>query len=200
MEKKKNMEIKKSEYIASAVYPSQYPEEVLPEIAMLGRSNVGKSSLINGLANRKNLARTSSQPGKTRLVNFYRMDQHWYLVDLPGYGYAKVSQASRDDWKKMIEKYFAYRPENKFYFQLVDIRHEPSALDMQMNQWLKKMGAPYIVIATKLDKISRGAREKQLSLIGKTLGVERERIFPFSAETKEGKEAILNVIQEVLGF
>lgn len=194
------MEIKKAEYIASAVYPEQYPEEKLPEIAMLGRSNVGKSSLINSLSNRKNLARTSSQPGKTRLINFYKMDRSWYLVDLPGYGYAKVSQSSRDDWKKMIEKYLANAPENKFCFQLVDIRHEPSVLDKQMNSWLEEKGFPYIVIATKLDKISRGAREKQLSLISKTLGVERERIFPFSAQTKEGKEAILSLIGEILGI
>ncbi|MCI8336032.1 MAG: YihA family ribosome biogenesis GTP-binding protein [Peptococcaceae bacterium] len=194
------MEIKKAEYIASAVYPEQYPEEILPEIAMLGRSNVGKSSLINSLSNRKNLARTSSQPGKTRLINFYKMDRSWYLVDLPGYGYAKVSQSSRDDWKKMIEKYLACNPENKFYFQLVDIRHEPSALDKQMNGWLEEKDFPYVVIATKLDKISRGAREKQLALISKTLGVERERIFPFSAQTKEGKEAILSLIGKLLGI
>ena len=192
------MQIKKSEYIASAVYPSQYPEEKLPEIAMLGRSNVGKSSLINSLTNRKNLARTSSQPGKTRLINFYKIDNAWYLVDLPGYGYAKVSHSARDDWKKMIEKYFSYSPENKFYFQLVDIRHEPSVLDKQMNLWLKEQGLPYLVIATKLDKISRGAREKQLSLICKTLEVKREQVIPFSAQTKEGKEDILNFIGEVL--
>lgn len=194
------MEIKKAEYIASAVYPEQYPEEKLPEIAMLGRSNVGKSSLINSLSNRKNLARTSSQPGKTRLINFYKMDRSWYLVDLPGYGYAKVSQESREDWKKMIDKYLAKNPENKFCFQLVDIRHEPSVLDKQMNQWLKEKGFPFIVIATKLDKISRGAREKQLSLISKTLDVEREAIYPFSAQTKEGKEAILSLIGAILGL
>lgn len=192
------MKIKKAEYIASAVYPNQYPEEQLPEIAMLGRSNVGKSSLINCLANRKNLARTSSQPGKTRLINFYKMNQSWYLVDLPGYGYAKVSQSARDDWKKMIEKYFAVQPESKFYFQLVDIRHEPSVLDKQMNQWLKEKNFPYVVIATKLDKISRGAREKQLSLISKTLQIKREQVIPFSAQTKEGKDMILDLIAQVL--
>lgn len=192
------MEIKKAEYIASAVYPQQYPEEKLPEIAMLGRSNVGKSSLINSLTNRKNLARTSSQPGKTRLINFYKMDHAWYLVDLPGYGYAKVSQSSREDWKKMIEKYLATDPENKFCFQLVDIRHEPSVLDKQMNGWLRQKNFPFVVIATKLDKISRGAREKHLAMISKALDVKREFIFPFSSQTKEGKEAILALIEQVL--
>ena len=187
-----------SELAASAVNPSQYPEPK-PEIVLLGRSNVGKSSLINILMGRKSLARTSSQPGKTRLINFYlvqaKQDEQklsWYFVDLPGYGYAKASKTEREKWLTMIEEYLQERRDSKLCWQLLDIRHAPSEQDILLRQSLLSAGYSLRPIATKADKISRGARSKQLVLIARTLELNKADITVFSAETREGREALLD--------
>lgn len=192
------LKIKKSAYIASAVLPDQYPESILPEVALAGRSNVGKSSLINTLINRHGLARTSSQPGKTQTLNFYLINEAWYFVDLPGYGFAKVSRDTRDQWGKMIKKYLQGRTVLKEIWQLVDIRHPPSLQDRQMFQWIADQGFPPIVIATKADKISKNQRVKNLKVIKEQLGLSGENLIVFSAETGEGKEELLKRIEQLL--
>lgn len=150
------MKINSAEYTISAVSPAQYPDANEPEIALVGRSNVGKSSLINKFLNRKNLARTSGQPGKTRALNFYHINNEWYFVDLPGYGYAKVSKEARASWGKFINKYLTNRPQLVGIVMAVDIRHEPSEDDVTMFGWLENCGVPFIIMATKGDKIPRG--------------------------------------------
>ncbi|MTI46609.1 ribosome biogenesis GTP-binding protein YihA/YsxC [Sporosalibacterium faouarense] len=193
------MKIKKSELLGTVVRPDQYPEEGVPEIAFAGRSNVGKSSLINCLINRKNLARTSGQPGKTQTLNFYSINDEFRFVDLPGYGYARVSRQSRNKWAKMIETYITSRKSLVEIIQLVDIRHTPSELDVGMYEWIKSVGFNGIVVATKVDKISRGKIDKHISDIKKTLGVEnRDFIIPFSASKKTNREKVLNTIEEIL--
>ena len=192
------MKIKNPQYLLTAVKPEQYPEKTLPAITFLGRSNVGKSSLINTLTNRKNLARTSSQPGKTRTINFYDIDDTWYLVDLPGYGYAKVSRDERNNWKRMIELYMDKYDGEKFYLQLVDIRHAPSAKDVEMWNWLVERGEACGLVATKADKISRGARQKNLAVISKVMGISVDEILVFSSVTKEGKDELLSAIEACL--
>ena len=184
------MQIKHSEFLVTAVNPDQYPT-AMPSITLLGRSNVGKSSLINCLCNRKGMARTSSQPGKTRTINFYLINKDWYFVDLPGYGYAKVSVSERDSWSKMVNNYMAKYDAMKYFWLLLDIRHEPSALDVQMWQWLLSQEYPSLIVATKADKISRGARDKHLNIIAKKLGVHKEFIVPFSAEDKLNRDLLL---------
>ena len=159
------LRIIKSEYVAGAVYPDQYPKGNFPEIALAGRSNVGKSSLINTLVNRRGLARTSSQPGKTQTINFYLVNDTWYFVDLPGYGFARVSQSTREAWGKMIERYLKGRNVLKEVWQLIDIRHPPTALDRQMLEWLTYYHYPRLIIATKADKISKNQRVKNLKII-----------------------------------
>ena len=192
------MQIKRANYLLTAVKAAQYPEQQLPAVTFCGRSNVGKSSLINTLLNRRNLARTSSQPGKTRTINFYDIDGAWYLVDLPGYGYAKVAKAERENWRVMIDEYLEKYRGPKLFVQLVDIRHEPSALDCQMWEWLVAAGAPAHIVATKSDKISRGARAKHLALIGRTLHVNAADIIPFSAVTRDGRDILLDEIEAYL--
>jgi GTP-binding protein len=192
------MQIKNASYLLTAVKASQYPTEQLPAVTFCGRSNVGKSSLINTLLNRKNLARTSAQPGKTRTINFYDIDKSWYLVDLPGYGYAKVAKSERENWRYMIDEFLrSYRGENLF-LQLVDIRHEPSELDKQMWRWLTESGVRCRLVATKADKISRGARDKHLTVISKALQAPKRDIIAFSSLNREGKDALLAVIEEYL--
>ena len=165
---------------------SKLPEHSLPEIAFAGKSNVGKSSLINALLNRKALARTSSQPGKTQTINFYNINESFYFVDLPGYGYAKVSQEIREKWGKMIERYLKQSKVLKLVCLLVDIRHAPSENDKIMYEWIVYQGYQPVILATKLDKIKRSAREKQIKLIRESLGATKETvILPFSAETKQ---------------
>ncbi|MBO5279507.1 MAG: YihA family ribosome biogenesis GTP-binding protein [Lachnospiraceae bacterium] len=177
---------------------SKLPDTVLPEIAFAGKSNVGKSSLINALMNRKAYARTSAQPGKTQTINFYNINQALYYVDLPGYGYARVSQKEREKWGKMIEKYLHTSRQLKAVFLLVDIRHEPSANDRLMYQWILDSGFHPIIIATKLDKINRSQVAKQVKLIRETLEAEKDTIIiPFSAETKQGREEIWKLIEEI---
>jgi GTP-binding protein len=176
---------------------SKLPDTGQPEIAFAGKSNVGKSSLINGLINRKSLARTSSQPGKTQTINFYHVNDAMYLVDLPGYGYAKVSEEIKAKWGQMIERYLNTSPMLKAVFLLIDIRHEPSANDRNMYDWIIHNGFQPIIIATKLDKIKRSQVQKQVKLIRTGLDVvEGTPIIPFSAETKQGREEIWELIEE----
>lgn len=179
---------------------SKIPDNQLPEIAFAGKSNVGKSSLINALMNRKSLARTSAQPGKTQTINFYNINDELYFVDLPGYGYAKVSQREKEKWGKMIEKYLHRSKVLQAVFLLIDIRHEPSANDRQMYEWILANGYHPIVIATKLDKINRSQIAKQVKLVKQGLGVDKDTIvIPFSAETKQGREEIYDLIDQLTG-
>jgi len=178
---------------------SKLPVNTLPEIAFAGKSNVGKSSLINGLINRKNYARTSSEPGKTQTINFYNVNEQLYFVDLPGYGYAKVSQTSREKWGKMIEKYLHQSKQLKLVFLLVDIRHEPSANDIQMYEWICYQGFRPVIIATKSDKLSRNQIVKQTSVIRKTLGMKSgDVLIPFSAINKSGRDEIWALMEVAL--
>lgn len=178
---------------------STLPENTLPEFAFAGKSNVGKSSLINALINRKSLARTSSQPGKTQTINFYNIEEQLYFVDLPGYGYAKVSQTTKEKWGKMIEKYLQRSKQLKLVFLLIDIRHEPSANDRNMYEWIEYNGFEPVIIATKLDKINRSQVAKHVKMLRTGLGLKKETVLiPFSAETKQGKEELWNVIEAYL--
>ena len=179
---------------------SKLPENLLPEIAFAGKSNVGKSSLINGLMNRKAYARTSAQPGKTQTINFYNINESLYYVDLPGYGYAKVPQTEREKWGRMIEKYLHTSKQLRAVFLLVDIRHEPSENDRLMYQWVIDSGFQPILIATKLDKIKRSQVEKQRKLIRQGIGADKNTIIiPYSSETKQGREEVWDRIEEVIG-
>ena len=184
--------------LCTAVKPEQYPDTFVPEVAFAGRSNVGKSSLINCLTNRTKLARTSSSPGKTAVINFYDIDGKFRLVDLPGYGYAKVSKAERDKWTGMIETYLTDRYNLTAVIQLVDARHKPSKDDITMIEWIKSIGYTPIVIATKIDKLKKSEIEKNLTEIYNCLGLDDNSIlFPFSSETREGKEELLEYITEI---
>ncbi len=178
---------------------SVLPKNMLPEVAFSGKSNVGKSSLINALMNRKSLARTSSQPGKTQTINFYNINGELYFVDLPGYGYAKVAKEEKERWGKMIENYLHTSEQLKAVFLLIDIRREPSANDRSMYEWILGSGFQPIIIATKLDKINRSQIDKNVKLIRSTLGMKKESIIiPFSASTKQGREAIYETIGQIL--
>jgi GTP-binding protein len=193
------MKIKKSELIITAAKPYQYPPEGAIEVAFAGRSNVGKSSLINTLVNRNNLARTSGQPGKTQTVNFYNINDEFRLVDLPGYGYAKVSMTERQKWSKMIETYLVNRKSLAEVLLLLDIRHEPGDHDKMMYDWIKSFGYNGIIIATKADKISRGQWLKHITVIQKKLGVEnKDFIIPFSASKKLNVDKVWDTIEEIL--
>ncbi|MDE6625313.1 MAG: ribosome biogenesis GTP-binding protein YihA/YsxC [Lachnospiraceae bacterium] len=177
---------------------SKLPQNEGVEIAFAGKSNVGKSSLINGLLNRKSLARTSSQPGKTQTINFYKINGEFYFVDLPGYGYAKVSVAERNKWGGMIENYLHTSKKLARVFLLIDIRHEPSANDKMMYDWILHHGFTPVIIATKLDKIKRSQVQKNLKVIRTTLEMAQEDlIFPYSALSKQGREEILDYIETV---
>lgn len=189
------MVIRKVELETVCGITSRLPENSRPEVAFAGKSNVGKSSLINGLLNRKALARTSAQPGKTQTINFYNVNDEIYLVDLPGYGYAKISQEIREKWGKMIERYLHGSGQLKAVFLLIDIRHEPSANDRDMYNWILYQGYEPIIIATKLDKIKRSQISKQLKLLRDGLKVTAgTKIIPFSAETKQGRDEIWEII------
>ncbi len=178
---------------------SKLPDNILPEIAFAGKSNVGKSSLINGIMNRKSLARTSSQPGKTQTINFYNVNEVFYLVDLPGYGYAKANQEVKAQWGKMIERYLHSSKQLKAVFLLIDIRHDPSANDKQMYQWMRHYGFDPIIIATKLDKINRSQIQKQLKAIRVGLEAQKDTIIiPYSSLSKQGREEIYDLIDSIL--
>ena len=176
---------------------SVLPENVLPEVAFAGKSNVGKSSLINGLLNRKSLARTSSQPGKTQTINFYRVNDELYFVDLPGYGYAKVSEAAKAGWGKMVERYLHTSRQLKIVFLLVDIRHEASANDRQMYQLILVQGFHPVIIASMLDKLIRSKVAKQLKILKQSMELEKGTVvIPFSAVTKQGRDEIWQLMEE----
>lgn len=193
------MIIKKAEILISAVKKEQYPQTVVPEIAFAGKSNVGKSSMINALLNRRSLARTSSQPGKTQTLNFYNINDMLNFVDLPGYGYAKVSKAEQSKWASMIDLYLHERHQLKEVILLIDIRHEPGENDIQMYKWIKECGFTGYVIAVKADKLSRQKQIKSIEIIKKTLNIKNsELILPFSSVTKIGVEEIWTVIENIL--
>lgn len=190
-----SLNLHRAEFLTSAVNARGYPVHDLKEIALVGRSNVGKSSLINTLVNRRKFARTSTQPGRTQTINFYQVDS-LCLVDLPGYGFAKVPAAVRSAWRPMIEGYLTGRPNLVGVLHLVDVRHEPTKDDLVMGTWLSTMGVPSVLIATKVDRISRGQYQKHVKMIKNALG--KEPVL-FSAQTKEGREDILQVICELGG-
>lgn len=181
----------------SAVTEKQYPKNGLPEIAMVGRSNVGKSSLINKTLNRKNFARVSSKPGKTATINFYNVDNALRLVDLPGYGYAKVSRQEKQKWGEMIQHYLDIREELQVIFLLVDCRHAPSEDDLMMLEWIRYFEKPFSVIATKADKVKPSQRESAIEVICEDLQISKDELIVFSAETGEGKEKILEIWEEI---
>lgn len=191
------LQIKEAEYIGSYVNLSQLPEGDLPEIALVGRSNVGKSSLINKFVNRKKLAKSSATPGKTRTINYYLLNKQWYMVDLPGYGFAKVSKAEKEKWGRMIESYLQKRSQLRGVIQLLDIRHRPSENDILMKKWLQNCSLPILLVATKADKISRGSRQKNLNIIKKTLELE-ETPLCFSAESGEGVDELIDAVAEII--
>ncbi len=193
------VQIKQAEFKGAYVNISSLPEEDLPEIALVGRSNVGKSSLINKTVNRRNLAKSSSTPGKTRTINYYLINRQWYMVDLPGYGFARVSKAEKDKWGKMIEKYLSSRQQLRGVILLLDIRHEPNNNDILMKNWLQHYQIPILLVATKADKISRGARANNLSVIRKALELDIDQTpLCFSAQTGEGAEDLKTVLDEIL--
>lgn len=204
---KDEMIITQGKYVCSAVKKEQYPERKLPEIVFMGRSNVGKSSLINSLTRVKNLARVSSQPGKTQTINFYELGaklpgeegrRAFYLVDLPGYGYARTGREKRNIWANFIEEYLLTSEELRFVCQLIDIRHEPMDSDREMLAWLVKHHIPVLVIATKSDKLGKNAARKQVAAIRKSLEIPELPVLPYSSLKNEGRSDLLDVIEDSL--
>ncbi len=190
------MKVNQAEFIISAVRPDQYPEDGLPEVALAGRSNVGKSSLTNRMINRKNLARTSSTPGKTQHLNYYKINEMMYFVDFPGYGYAKVSKSQREAWGKMIERYLLEREPLKLVLLVIDLRHEPSKDDILMYDWLKHYDCNICVVATKADKIPRSKWAKHVKIVKQALGfVPEDDFVMFSSETGLGKDELWAIIE-----
>jgi GTP-binding protein len=193
------MKVTSSDIVISAVKPEQYPETDLPEFALAGRSNVGKSSFINKMLNRKGLARISSKPGKTQTLNFYLINEILHFVDVPGYGYAKVSKSERAAWGKMIETYLTSREQLRAVVQIVDLRHPPTEDDVMMYDFLKHYEIPCIIIATKADKIPRGKWQKYLKVTKETLDLdENDHLIVFSSETGEGKDKAWSVLQSFM--
>ncbi|GAA5421278.1 ribosome biogenesis GTP-binding protein YihA/YsxC [Tetragenococcus halophilus] len=193
------MKVHAAEIVISAVSKKQYPKSALAEVALAGRSNVGKSSFINTLIDRKKLARTSSKPGRTQTINFYLIENKFHFVDLPGYGYAKVSKQERAKWGEMIDEYFANRKQLQAVVSLIDMRHDPSEGDIQMYDFLKYYNFPVIVVATKADKVAKNKREQQISRIKEILDFdENDRFVVFSTVTKEGKEEAWKAIEEFI--
>ena len=191
------MLVKRADFITSMKEYGEFATKGCPEVAFAGKSNVGKSSMINKLTNRGKLARTSATPGKTRLINVFQLNQEVNMIDLPGYGFAKVSKTEKESWGKMMQNYFATTEDLCHVFHLVDIRHEPTTEDKEMNLFLRQSGIPFTVIATKADKISRGARMKHLAPICRALAVQPWQVIPFSSEDGTGRDDILNKIEEV---
>lgn len=192
------MHVKSTEFIKSATKPAHYPEGDLPEIAFAGRSNVGKSSLINALVNRKALVRTSSTPGRTQLINFFAVNGAFSLVDLPGYGFAKVPLEVKKQWGPMIQTYLSSRTNLRGVVLIIDIRRIPKDEDIQLLEWLRTFGVPPILVVTKCDKVSKSQRERYISAIAGVLGVSRGEISPFSALSKEGGIGIWQRIEHLL--
>lgn len=192
------MKVNNVSLAAVAVKKEQYPTDKRPEVAFVGKSNVGKSSLINCMLNRKSLARTSQNPGKTRTINFYDVEGQIYLVDLPGYGYARASKSEIEKWGKMIENYLLKREELKGIIMLVDIRHEPGANDRMMYEWLKHYGYNIIMVATKSDKLKRSQLQKHTAMLRKAFDLQKEDILiPFSSENKSGREELWSIIDGI---
>lgn len=195
------MKVNQAEFVISAVGPAQYPVEALPEIALAGRSNVGKSSLINRMLGRKNLARTSSQPGKTQTLNYYKINEDLFFVDLPGYGYAKVSKTLRASWGKFIERYLMEREPLQLLLLLVDLRHPPSKDDQSMYDWLSYHEVPLCVVATKADKIPKGKWQKHAKQVKETLQMDKSvPLVLFSSETGLGKEELWKIIEDHISY
>ena len=195
------MKINKAELEKVAVEEKQYPDTSIKEFAFAGRSNVGKSSFINAMLNRKNLARTSSTPGKTRTINFYKVNDDLRLVDLPGYGYAKVAKTEKEKWAGIINRYLEHRDNLVETILLVDIRHEPTALDKQMYDWIIESGFTGFVIATKFDKIKKGQIQKHINQIKKKLNIEDEGlIFAYSSETKHNKDVLEEQVDVIINY
>lgn len=195
------LNLNNARYELTAVRPDQYPVNDIPEATFVGRSNVGKSSLINSLLNRKKLARIAATPGKTREINFYNIDDMLYFVDLPGYGFAKVSKSIKSTWGDVIETYLKTREQLKLVIMLVDIRHSPSSDDVLMHEWLQSTGIKYLIVSTKLDKIPRSkVKERLADIRGKLKLKEDIKIIPFSSETKQGRDELWDEIKLHLGF
>jgi len=193
--------INNSKFECTAVYPKQYPTNNYPEIALLGRSNVGKSSFINSMLNRKNLARVGSKPGKTRVINFYNVNDKMFFVDLPGYGYAKVCKTDRMEWQGWIEEYLLNREQIRMLILLVDIRHEPSVDDKIMYNWLMSRNVNHAIVANKLDKIPRSQVKKDLSILRAGFAINEDiDIVPYSSKTKNGANEVWNLIKKEVEF
>ncbi|RYL93861.1 YihA family ribosome biogenesis GTP-binding protein [Sporolactobacillus sp. THM7-4] len=193
------MKINQAEYIISAVSPAQYPTDGLPEIALAGRSNVGKSSFINKMLGRRSLVRTSEKPGKTQKLNYFKINGSFYFVDVPGYGYAKVSKKEKEAWRRMLETYFSERHELSAVVHLVDLRHPPSREDVQMHDYLAYFGHPVVTIATKADKVPKGKHGKHKRIIEQDLGIKKdEPLLLFSSVTGAGKEEAWEALKPFL--
>lgn len=195
------MKVNSADIVISAVSSKQYPSDSIPEIALAGRSNVGKSSFINKMINRKNLVRTSSKPGKTRTLNFYIINDAFHFVDVPGYGYAKVSKTEQAKWGQMMEEYFQTREQLKLVVLIVDIRHKPTEEDVQMFNFASYLEHPVLIVATKLDKIAKNKRDQHIRQVRNAFITEyndQPNVMPFSAETGENKEEIWAVMEKFL--
>jgi len=190
--------IKSAEFVTSAVKPSQYPPAVLPEIAFAGRSNVGKSSLINTLVNRKRLVKTSSTPGRTQLINFFNINAEFSFVDIPGYGYAKVPASVKKKWGPMIETYITTRKTLKGVVLIMDIRRIPKREEMNMLDWLNHYGIPSIPVLTKSDKLSKTRQQKQLKEIANTLSADKDNLILFSAKSRQGKDEVWDAVKQLI--
>ena len=193
------MMIKKAKFLLSQSRFESFPQQGMPEIAMAGKSNVGKSSLINSLTRHSKLARTSSEPGKTRLINYYAINEDFLLVDLPGYGFARAPKSEQDKWAQMIEGYLTGSQQLKHVFHLVDIRHAPTREDQLMTEYLRHYDIPFTVIATKADKLSKAQRSRSIPVICRTLVVQPWEVMTYSSEDLTGREALLDKIDEILG-
>ncbi len=192
------MKIKRAEFYKFADCRNDFPPEQYPEIALAGRSNVGKSSFINALAGQKSLARTSGTPGKTRAVHFYLINETFCFVDLPGYGYARVSKKMKEKWASLLEEFFAARKTLVMIIQIVDLRHEPTKEDKQMAAWIRHYSFPHMLVATKADKVPRGKRQKQRRIIAAALELPPDDLIIFSADTKEGRDDVLKAVDRCL--
>jgi GTP-binding protein len=194
------LQIKSAEFVIGAARPAQFPKGPAPEIAFVGRSNVGKSSLLNSLSSRKGLAKTSSTPGKTRQINFFRMNDSFHFVDLPGYGYAQVSKEERAAWARLIESYLTDREQLRLVVALSDIRHEPTALDRDLYAWLDESDLPYIVVLTKYDKVSAQQAAERVEEVGHVVGAYGRclEVIPFSSKTNHNRDQLLAVIDRAV--
>ncbi len=192
------MQIDSTKFVLSALDPAHYPRDRRPEFAFVGRSNVGKSTLLNTLLGRKGLAKTSGTPGKTQTINFFDVNEKVYFVDLPGYGFAKVPKAMKDTWNRVMVEYLSEREHLRMVCVLVDARHKPSPLDSDMLEILAEAEVPTLIVATKIDKLKRSQRQRSLNLISETLGIEREFIVPFSGVTCDGLKDLWRVIDDQL--